>query len=121
MSKVLEEIATRKNKHVTSIALAYIMHKTPFVFPIVGGRKVEHLEGNINALEIALEDTEIERIEASFDFDPGFPHTFLSGTLLTGEKPRAAHKPDDVWLMKLIGNFDWVQPPKPITPHSNLQ
>ncbi|KAE8420036.1 NADP-dependent oxidoreductase domain-containing protein [Aspergillus pseudocaelatus] len=121
VSKVLEEIATRKNKHVTSIALAYIMLKTPYIFPIVGGRKVEHLEGNIDALEIALEDEEMERIEASFEFDPGFPHTFLSGTLLTGEKPKAANKPDDVWLMTLMGSFDWVQPAKPIAPHSNHQ
>ncbi|KAK1145723.1 hypothetical protein N8T08_003961 [Aspergillus melleus] len=116
VSRILEEIAFQKSTDVTSIALAYIMHKTPYVFPIVGGRKLEHLESNIRALGIALEDEEIKRIEASFEFDPGFPHTFLSGTLFTEEKPRAAHKPDDVWLMTLSGNFDWVQPPKPISP-----
>lgn len=118
VAKTLEEIAFQKSTHVTSIALAYVMHKSPHVFPIVGGRKLEHLDGNIRALEIALEDEEIKRIEASFEFDPGFPHTFLSGTLFTEEKPRAAHKPDDVWLMTLSGIYDWVQPPKAITPHS---
>lgn len=30
--------------------LAYVMHKTPNVFPIVGGRRIEHLKGNIEAL-----------------------------------------------------------------------
>ncbi|KAL2798713.1 Aldo/keto reductase [Aspergillus keveii] len=114
VSQTLEEIGTQRDKPVTSIALAYIMHKTPYVFPVVGGRKVEHLEGNIDALEIALEDEEVERVEAAFEFDPGFPHTFLSGTLFTEERPRAAQKPDDVWLLKLMGNFDWVQPPMPI-------
>ncbi|KAL3455986.1 NADP-dependent oxidoreductase domain-containing protein [Aspergillus heterothallicus] len=121
VSKVLEDLAIQKKTHVTSIALAYIIHKSPYVFPIVGGRKVEHLDGNIDALHTVLEDDEIERIESSFDFDPGFPHTFLSGTLFTEEKPRAAHKPDEVWLLKLTGNFDWVQPPKPITPRSDGQ
>ncbi|KAJ4149405.1 hypothetical protein NW754_000845 [Fusarium falciforme] len=44
-SQVLESIADRKNSLITSVALAYVMHKTPYVFPIVGGRKVEHLRG----------------------------------------------------------------------------
>ena len=25
------------------VAIAYVMHKAPFVFPVIGGRKVEHL------------------------------------------------------------------------------
>ncbi|KAL3447064.1 NADP-dependent oxidoreductase domain-containing protein [Aspergillus insuetus] len=102
VSQALEEIGTQRDKPVTSIALAYIMYKTPYVFAIVGGRKVEHLGGNIDALEIALEAEEVERVEAAFEFDPGFPHTFLSGTLFTEERPRAAQKPDDVWLLKLM-------------------
>ena len=40
MSRVLETVAKRKNTIITSIALAYVMHKTPYVFPIVGGRTV---------------------------------------------------------------------------------
>ncbi|CAG8211108.1 unnamed protein product [Penicillium olsonii] len=116
VSKVLEQIAVKKDIHVTGVAMAYILHKAPFVFPIVGGRKVDHLEGNIDALGVSLEGEEIEQIEASHEFDPGFPHTFLSGTLFTDEKPRAAQKPQDVWLTRLMGNFDWVQPQAPITP-----
>lgn len=29
------------------VALAYVMQKTPYVFPVIGGRKVEHLKANI--------------------------------------------------------------------------
>ena len=32
---------------VTAIALAYVIAKAPKVFPIVGGRKIEHLKDNI--------------------------------------------------------------------------
>lgn len=35
VSKVLEKVARRKNTIITSVALAYVMHKAPFVFPIV--------------------------------------------------------------------------------------
>ncbi|PIG82252.1 hypothetical protein AARAC_000008 [Aspergillus arachidicola] len=118
VSKVLESIAAKKGTALTSIALVYVMQKVSYVFPIVGGRKVGHLQGNISALSIALEAQEIAQIETCYEFDPGFPHTFLSGSLFTGEKPWAAQKPDDVWLTRLMGNFDWVQPQKPIVPSS---
>lgn len=34
-----------------------------YVFPIVGGRKVSHLEGNIAGLGVALTDEEIKEID----------------------------------------------------------
>jgi aryl-alcohol dehydrogenase-like predicted oxidoreductase len=116
VSKVLEKIAKAKNTELTSVALAYVMHKTPYVFPIVGGRKVEHLKGNIAALVISLSEEDIKEIEGVYEFDFGFPHTFLSGTLFTGEAPRGAEGPGDVWLTKMLGNFDWVEAEKPIQP-----
>ena len=76
-SKVLERIAQKKHTVITSIALAYVMHKTPYVFPIVGGRKIEHLEGNIAALSLELSQEEIEEIEGAVPFDIGYPMNFL--------------------------------------------
>ena len=38
VSKVLEKIANRKKTAITSVALAYVMQKTPNVFPIIGTR-----------------------------------------------------------------------------------
>lgn len=35
ISQVLETIAKRKGSIITSVALAYVMHKSPYVFPIV--------------------------------------------------------------------------------------
>ena len=37
-----------------SVALAYVMHKTPNVFPITGGRKTEHLLANIEVRSFSL-------------------------------------------------------------------
>lgn len=117
VSKVLEDIATRKRVPLLSIALSYVINKAPYIFPIVGGRKVEHLQGNIDALAVSLTPEEIDEIEASHEFDPGFPHTFLSGTMFFGGRPKAASKPDDVWLTNMASTIDWVQPPSPIKPH----
>lgn len=56
------------------------MQKVPYVFPIIGGRKVEHLHANLEALSIALEDEHIKEIEAAVPFEPGFPHNFFVST-----------------------------------------
>jgi aryl-alcohol dehydrogenase-like predicted oxidoreductase len=114
VSKVLEKIAGEKGVELLQVALAYVFHKTPYVFPIIGGRKVSHLEGNIKALGLTLTNDDMTKIESAYEFDPGFPHTFLSGTLFNTERPRGASHPSDVWLTKGLGHFDWVEHPKPI-------
>jgi aryl-alcohol dehydrogenase-like predicted oxidoreductase len=49
------------------------MHKAPYVFPIIGGRKVEHLLQNLEALEISLTDEHIKELENVVPFQHGFP------------------------------------------------
>ena len=68
VSGVLEGIAKKRRTQITSVALAYVMHKAPYVFPICGGRKVDHLKGNIEALGLVLSDEEMEEIEDASGF-----------------------------------------------------
>ena len=53
------------------------MQKTPYVFPIIGGRKVEHLLANIEALEITLSNDHIKYLESVVPFEPGFPYWMI--------------------------------------------
>ena len=62
---------------VRVVAIAYLLQKTPHVFPIVGGRKVAHLRANIEALTLSLSRAQIARIEGVLPFDPGFPSTLI--------------------------------------------
>ena len=116
ISKALEKIANEEGKKITDIALAYVLHKAPYVFPIVGGRKVEHIKGNIEGMGTVLTPERIQEIDQAYEFDPGFPHTFLSGSMFDGGPHRGAYTPGDVWLTNLTGKYDWVEPPKPIAP-----
>lgn len=109
VSQALEKIAERKKTAITSVALAYVMHKTPYVFPIVGGRKVEHLQGNIDALTLQLSDEDISEIEGAVPFDPGFPHNFLY------QPPNSAGS-QNVWLLDMAGTFDYVPQQKVMRP-----
>lgn len=116
VSKILETIAEEKKCTLFHVAQAYVMQKTVYVFPIIGLRKVEHLDGGIEGLKVALEDEDIKRIDEAYEFDHGFPHTFLSGTLFDGSRPWAATQPSEVWLNKTYGSFDWVEREQPIRP-----
>ena len=53
------------------------MQKTPYVFPVVGGRKVEHLMDNIVALDIALSPEQMKYLENVLPFKRRFPHEFV--------------------------------------------
>ncbi|EED80280.1 candidate aryl-alcohol dehydrogenase [Postia placenta Mad-698-R] len=74
LEKVAQEVGAPS---ITSVAIAYVMQKTPYVFPIVGGRKVEHLMDNIAALDIALSRAQIAHLEDVLPFDVGFPTSMI--------------------------------------------
>ncbi|QUC17310.1 uncharacterized protein UV8b_01551 [Ustilaginoidea virens] len=112
ISKTLQMIANRKDTVITSIALAYVMHKSPYVFPVIGGRKVEHLRANIEALTIELTEEDVAEIDGALPFDLGFPHNFLWGR----QVPKS---PQDIWLLSTAGNFDYVENPRPINVRVN--
>ncbi|KAJ4263416.1 hypothetical protein NW762_006235 [Fusarium torreyae] len=118
VSRVLERVAKRKGEDtgILHIALAYVMQEAPNVLPIVGGRTVEHIKGNIAGISVAHTEEEIEEIESAYRFDPGFPHTFLSGSLLKGHDAalKGAYYPADVWYVATQGKVDSVEPQKPI-------
>jgi aryl-alcohol dehydrogenase-like predicted oxidoreductase len=115
-SAVLETIAKRKGASIQNVALAYCMAKAPYVFSIVGSRKVEHLKGNTDGLGLRLSEEDIDEIEKGYEFDPGFPHTFLSGSMFTSDSLKGAFQAKDVWMTKFQGNFDWIEVGKAIQP-----
>lgn len=99
MSKALSKAALQHGiGSVTAIALAYVLSKAPNVFPLVGGRKVEHLQDNIQALKVKLTLEQIEYLESVKPFDIGFPSNFIgpdlkvvgtAGGLLSASAPLA--------------------------------
>ncbi|RWA11063.1 hypothetical protein EKO27_g4064 [Xylaria grammica] len=83
--RISSALATVAEEHgiesITAIALAYVMAKYPYVYPIIGGRKVEHLEDNIQALKINLTKEQIEYLESIVPFDLGFPGNYVGPDL----------------------------------------
>jgi len=78
MSRALEKVAKDIGaKTISAVAIAYVMQKTPYVFPIIGGRKVENLVANLEALDLSLSDEHIKELESIIPFDIGFPTTMI--------------------------------------------
>ena len=112
VSKVLEAIANKRGTIMTSVAMAYVMAKAPYVFPIVGGRSLKHLEGNIEALGLELSAEEIAEIEGAYPFQAGFPQAFLAGGPGAVRSGLLVKGPGDSAGLKRVGHFDWVEEKK---------
>lgn len=108
---VLDKVAQAKGTLITSVALAYVMHKAPYTFPICGGRKVEHLKSNVEALSLRLTEDEIKEIDGAYGFEMGFPHSMFNTT------NTVSFGPEDNRFNQRHGYFDYVERPKPIPPH----
>jgi hypothetical protein len=75
---LIDAIVDSGRSNHSIVALAYILHKTPNVFPIIGGRKIEHLEQNIEGLGIALAEEQVTFLESEApEFDIGFPASLI--------------------------------------------
>lgn len=107
ISEALEKVAKEHGDvSITAVALAYVLQKTPRVFPIIGGRKIEHLKDNIKALSIHLSDKQIEALESVTSFDVGFPNNFV------GEDPAIRGKTG--FILGSSAPLAWVGAPKAI-------
>jgi len=92
---------------IAAVAIAYVMQKTPYVFPIIGGRKVEHLMQNLEALDIALTSEHIKHLESILPFNFGFPSNIIGDST------------DYSFPFKNAGHFDKWPPAQPIRGSKN--
>lgn len=102
MSEALEKIAGELKQQgqgdfaITAVAIAYVRHRARYCYPIIGGRKVEHLLDNAKALEITLSDEQMKFLQGVVPTHTPFPldhlgedphETGISGAL----QPSTAH------------------------------
>lgn len=65
------------NTNICIVLIAYHLQKMPYVFPLVGGHKIEQLISNIDALRLVLTEAHIKEIEDAVPFDLGYPHKYI--------------------------------------------
>lgn len=100
ISLTLDGVAKETGTSIAQVALAYVMSKSPYVFPIVGGTKISYLDDNIAALQLRLTEEQVAKIENAVPFDLGFPSNMI------GQDPAQGHDPAGV--AALGGPLDYV-------------
>ncbi|KAJ5966824.1 Aldo/keto reductase [Penicillium viridicatum] len=112
VSAALDTVAKRHEVPITSVALAYVLQKAPYIFPMVGGNKVSHLKSNIEALRLELTAEDVAEIDNGYEFDLGFPHNFLN---LAGFMPQGPQhvsflsgRPVMSLLRKPMKQYHWL-------------
>ncbi|KAL5612110.1 hypothetical protein BROUX41_000345 [Berkeleyomyces rouxiae] len=111
ISAALEKVAAEVNSEsIQAVALAYLFAKGEQlqinVFPIVGGRKVEHLNSNISALSISLSREQVEYLESVTDFNPDFLYSTF------GPDPNL-DPTNNASIVKQTGTFKFPMPFRP--------
>jgi aryl-alcohol dehydrogenase-like predicted oxidoreductase len=62
----LKNLAARKGATPARIALAWLLAQKPFIVPIPGGTKNEHLDDNLPAAELQLTSSDMREIDEAF-------------------------------------------------------
>ena len=62
--EAIRDIAETKDATPAQVSIAWLLHKDVVTAPIIGPKRLDHLEENVGALDVSLTDAEVERIEA---------------------------------------------------------
>ncbi|GKT90056.1 norsolorinic acid reductase [Colletotrichum tofieldiae] len=77
--QLLTTLAKKKGTSLQGIALAYLLHQSTYVFPIVGVNTLAHVEAMPEAVGVELSKEDIDMIHEASPFDPRFPMNFFFG------------------------------------------
>jgi aryl-alcohol dehydrogenase-like predicted oxidoreductase len=64
--RLLQEVARRKGTTPAAVSLAWLMSRKPWIVPIPGTRRQDHLIENLGALELELDASDLQELETSF-------------------------------------------------------
>jgi aryl-alcohol dehydrogenase-like predicted oxidoreductase len=72
------EIAKELGCTPSQVAIAWMCSRPGVIVPLIGARNLKQLEDNLGALQVNLDQTQLDRLEAASVIDLGFPHDFLA-------------------------------------------
>lgn len=80
IARKVDQVAGETGYSQSQIALAWLQHQG--VIPIVGARKVSHVEDNLKCVEVILSEAQIQQLDEVSQIDLGFPHTFFAAEMV---------------------------------------
>lgn len=77
IAEVVIEVADELGCSPAQVAIAWAQQQRPVVIPLVGANSAEQLEDNLGAVDVTLDDDQLERLDEVSATDPGFPHNMI--------------------------------------------
>jgi aryl-alcohol dehydrogenase-like predicted oxidoreductase len=92
------EIADELGASASQVAIAWVRQGEGNIIPLVGAKTEAQLQENLGSLDIALDDTQVTRLNDASAIQPGFPHDMLrpqsQGVAKRIDNHRAATTPE---------------------------
>jgi aryl-alcohol dehydrogenase-like predicted oxidoreductase len=63
---LLQRVAKRKGTTPAALALAWLMAQKPFIVPIPGTRREDHLQENLDALDVSVSSADLHELESEY-------------------------------------------------------
>jgi aryl-alcohol dehydrogenase-like predicted oxidoreductase len=73
-----KKVADEIGRTPSQVALNWLRQKPGVIIPIIGARKLSHIEDNLGCLDFQLSDGHIRRLDEVSNITLGFPHDFVS-------------------------------------------
>lgn len=84
IADLVKQVAKEANRTPSQVALNWILQQPGRPIPIVGARKLAHLEDNIGALDFTLSVEHLDKLNTASSFEPPFPHGFIASDMYHG-------------------------------------
>jgi aryl-alcohol dehydrogenase-like predicted oxidoreductase len=81
IADVVKQVATEVNQTPSQVALNWLLQQPGKPIPIIGARKLAHLEDNIGALDFTLSVEQLNKLSAASSFKLPFPHSFIASDM----------------------------------------
>jgi len=72
----VKAVAQECGRSAAQVALAWLRQRPIPVIPIVGARRLEQFRDNLACLDLRLDDSQVDRLDAASRIELGFPHDF---------------------------------------------
>lgn len=80
VATVVQEVADDLGVTPSQVAIAWTMHRSRSVHPILGAKRLEQLTDNLGAADVDLPAEAVIRLEDATGFEVGFPTDFIAQT-----------------------------------------
>jgi diketogulonate reductase-like aldo/keto reductase len=80
IAREVDKVAQQLGTSSSQVALSWLLSKG--VIPIIGARKVSHLEDNLQCVDVNLSAEQAKQLDEASQIELGFPHDFFKADMV---------------------------------------